>query len=113
MGREDQQGLWLAAILPTTSKTAKSVVIDDKEAYGKGLADEIAKAIQAKQVKVVLRELDHGGRKGLPGLVSKSSSRRGLRSWLSGGAHTKWRADLRQRPIRNSADKGSNVMSSL
>lgn len=58
-------------------KDKKFAVIDDKSAYGKRDADEIAKAIQAKQVKVVLRESITAGE----GITFRSgpasSSRRG------------------------------------
>ena len=74
MGRDDQQGLVAGGYLADNFKDKKIAVVDDKSAYGKGLADEIAKAIEAKKVKVVLRESITAGEKDYSGLVSKLKS---------------------------------------
>ena len=70
MGRDDQQGLVAATYLVKTYKDKKIAVVDDKSAYGKGLADEIAKAMQAKGVKPALRESITAGEKDYSGLIS-------------------------------------------
>ena len=95
MGRDDQQGLVAGGYLADNFKDKKIAVIDDKSAYGKGLADEIAKAIQAKQVKVVLRESITAGEKDYSGLVSKLKSA-GVEVMAFGGYHTEVALILRQ-----------------
>ena len=55
MGRDDQQGLVAGGYLADHFKDKKIAVVDDKSAYGKGLADEMAKALQGKGVKPALR----------------------------------------------------------
>ena len=71
MGRDDQQGLVAGDYLATKFKGKKIAVLDDKSAYGKGLADEIAKAMTAKGAKPVLRESITAGEKDYSGIVTK------------------------------------------
>ena len=54
-GRDDQQGQVAGAYLADKFKGKKIAVVDDKSAYGKGLADEIAKAMDGKGAKPALR----------------------------------------------------------
>jgi len=95
MGRDDQQGLVAGDYLADTYKGKKIAVVDDKSAYGKGLADEIAKAIEAKKVKVALRESITAGEKDYSGLVSKLKSA-GVEVMAYGGYHTEVALILRQ-----------------
>ena len=95
MGRDDQQGLVAGGYLADKFKDKKIAVVDDKSAYGKGLADEIAKAIAAKKVKVVLRESITAGEKDYSGLVSKLKSA-GVEVLAFGGYHTEIALILRQ-----------------
>ena len=95
MGRDDQQGLVAGDYLADTFKGKKIAVVNDKSAYGKGLADEIAKAIEAKKVKVVLRESITAGEKDYSGLVSKLKSA-GVEVMAYGGYHTEVALILRQ-----------------
>ena len=53
------------------TRSMKIAVVDDKSAYGKGLADEIAKAMEAKSAKPALRESITAGEKDYSGLVTK------------------------------------------
>ncbi len=87
MGRDDQQGLVAGSYLAETFKGKKIAVVDDKSAYGKGLADEMAKAIQAKGAKPALRESITAGEKDYSGLVSKLKSA-GVEVMAYGGYHT-------------------------
>ena len=95
MGRDDQQGLVAGGYLADKFKDKKIAVVDDKSAYGKGLADEIAKAIEAKKVKVVLRESITAGEKDYSGLVSKLKAA-GVEVMAFGGYHTEVALILRQ-----------------
>ncbi|MBL8396724.1 MAG: branched-chain amino acid ABC transporter substrate-binding protein [Candidatus Accumulibacter sp.] len=95
MGRDDQQGLVAGDYLAENFKNRKIAVVDDKSAYGKGLADEIAKAMQAKGVKPTLRESITAGEKDYSGLVSKLKSA-GVEVMAFGGYHTEVALILRQ-----------------
>ena len=95
MGRDDQQGLVAGSYLAEAFKGKKIAVVDDKSAYGKGLADEMAKAIQAKGAKPALRESITAGEKDYSGLVSKLKSA-GVEVMAYGGYHTEVAMILRQ-----------------
>ena len=95
MGRDDQQGMVAGGYLADTFKGKKIAVVDDKSAYGKGLADEIAKAMQAKGTKPALRESITAGEKDYSGLVSKLKSA-GVEVVAYGGYHTEVALILRQ-----------------
>ena len=95
MGRDDQQGLVAGGYLADHFADKKIAVVDDKSAYGKGLADEIAKAIEGKKVKVTLRESITAGEKDYSGLVSKLKAA-GVEVIAYGGYHTEVALILRQ-----------------
>ena len=95
MGRDDQQGLVAGGYLADHFKDKKIAVVDDKSAYGKGLADEMAKALQGKGVKPALRESITAGEKDYSGLVSKLKSA-GVEVMAYGGYHTEVALILRQ-----------------
>ncbi len=95
MGRDDQQGLVAGTYLADNFKGKKIAVVDDKSAYGKGLADEMAKAIESKKVKLALRESITAGEKDYSGLVSKMKSA-GVEVMAFGGYHTEVALILRQ-----------------
>ncbi|HPT50676.1 MAG TPA: branched-chain amino acid ABC transporter substrate-binding protein [Accumulibacter sp.] len=95
MGRDDQQGLVAGGYLADHFKNKKIAVVDDKSAYGKGLADEIAKAMTAKGAKPALRESITAGEKDYSGLVSKLKSA-GVEVMAFGGYHTEVALILRQ-----------------
>jgi len=95
MGRDDQQGMVAGTYLAEHFKGKKIAVVDDKSAYGKGLADEIAKAMAAKGVKPALRESITAGEKDYSGLVTKLK-RDGVEVMAYGGYHTEVALILRQ-----------------
>ena len=95
MGRDDQQGLVAGTYLADTFKNRKMAVVDDKSAYGKGLADEIAKAIEGRKVKLILRESITAGEKDYSALVSKLKAV-GVEVMAYGGYHTEVALILRQ-----------------
>ena len=70
-GRDDQQGGFAAAYLAKNFKDKNIAIIDDKTTYGKGLADEMKKAINAGGMKEVLYEGINTGEKDYSALVSK------------------------------------------
>ena len=56
VGRDDQQGPAIASYIAHELKAKKVAIIDDKTAYGEGLADEVEKTLKADKVKIVGRE---------------------------------------------------------
>jgi branched-chain amino acid transport system substrate-binding protein len=56
VGRDDQQGPAIAAYIAGELKGKKVAIIDDKTAYGEGLANEVEKALKGAKVSIVGRE---------------------------------------------------------
>ncbi len=56
VGRDDQQGPAIAAYIANELKGKKVALIDDKTAYGEGLANEVEKTLKAAKVNIVTRE---------------------------------------------------------
>jgi branched-chain amino acid transport system substrate-binding protein len=94
-GRDDQQGQVAADYIAANFKGKKIAVIDDKTAYGGGLADEIAKDLAAKQTPVVLRESITAGEKDYSGLISKLKAN-GVQILAYGGYYQEVALILRQ-----------------
>jgi len=70
-GRDDQQGSFAANYLAQHFKDKNIAIINDKTTYGKGLADEVKKALNAAGVKEKLNEAYNQGDKDFTALVSK------------------------------------------
>jgi branched-chain amino acid transport system substrate-binding protein len=70
-GRDDQQGSFAAAYLAKNFKGKAIAIINDKTTYGKGLADEVKKSLNAAGVKEKLNESYNQGDKDFTALVSK------------------------------------------
>jgi branched-chain amino acid transport system substrate-binding protein len=70
-GRDDQQGLVAGNYLATNFADKNIAIIDDKTAYGKGLADETRKALNAAGKTEVMNESYTAGEKDYNSLVSK------------------------------------------
>jgi len=70
-GRDDQQGGFAAGYLAKHFRDKKIAIINDKTTYGKGLADEVKKALNAAGVKEKLYESYNMGDKDFTALVSK------------------------------------------
>lgn len=70
-GRDDQQGPAAAKYVAEHFKGKKIAIVHDKTAYGKGLADEMKKALNALGVKEVLFETLTPGEKDYSALVGK------------------------------------------
>jgi branched-chain amino acid transport system substrate-binding protein len=56
IGRDDQQGPAIAAYMARDLGAMKAAIVDDKTAYGDGLATEVEKALRAQHVALVGRE---------------------------------------------------------
>ena len=56
VGRDDQQGPAIAAYMVKDLKAKRVAIVDDKTAYGEGLANEVEKALRAAHVTIVGRE---------------------------------------------------------
>jgi len=56
IGRDDQQGPAIAAYIAGELKARSVAIVDDKTAYGEGLAQEVEKALRARGVAIVARE---------------------------------------------------------
>ncbi len=95
VGRDDQQGLVAGTYLAEKFKGRNTAVLDDKSAYGKDLADEIAKAMEAKGMKPALRESVTAGEKDYSGIVAKLKAA-GVEVLAYGGYHTEVALILRQ-----------------
>lgn len=86
-GRDDQQGTIAGKYLADSYKGKNIVILHDKSAYGKGLADETQKALNAAGVKEVLYEAYTAGEKDYSALVSKLKQV-GANVVYVGGYHT-------------------------
>jgi branched-chain amino acid transport system substrate-binding protein len=56
VGRDDQQGPAIAAYIASELHGRRVAIVDDKTAYGEGLASEVEKALRAANVTIVGRE---------------------------------------------------------
>ncbi len=97
-GRDDQQGAVAADYMLKNAKGKKIAFIHDKKAYGKGLADETKKALNAGGVKEVLYETINPGEKDYSAIVSKLKAA-GADIVYYGGEHTE--AGLLVRQMRD------------
>ncbi|AWM89141.1 branched chain amino acid ABC transporter substrate-binding protein [Microvirga sp. 17 mud 1-3] len=102
-GRDDQQGLVAGGYLADKFKGKKVAIVHDKTPYGKGLADETQKAMNAKGLKEVVYEGINPGEKDYSALVSKLKQA-GVDVVYFGGLHTE--AGL---IIRQMRDQGLNA----
>src|ERR671910_668630 len=102
-GRDDQQGLVAGSYLSDKFKGKKVAVVHDKTPYGKGLADETQKAMNAKGLKEVMYEGINTGEKDYSALVSKLKQAN-VDLVYFGGLHTE--AGL---IIRQMRDQGLNA----
>ena len=85
-GRDDAQGAVAAAFIAKNFAGKKVAVIDDKSAYGKGLADVTRKELAAANFEVALSESFTAGEKDYTALVSKMKDA-GVEAVYIGGYH--------------------------
>ncbi len=97
-GRDDQQGTVAGNYIAKNFKDKKVAIVHDKTPYGKGLADETQKAMNAAGVKEVAYEGINPGEKDYSALVSKLKAA-GVDLLYYGGLHTE--AGLLVRQMRD------------
>src|SRR4051794_16257453 len=94
-GRDDQQGLVAGKYIAQNYKNRKVAVLHDNSAYGKGLADETRKAMNAAGLKETLYTAYTPGEKDYSALVSRLKQA-GVDVIYIGGYHTETGLILRQ-----------------
>ncbi|WP_448187786.1 branched-chain amino acid ABC transporter substrate-binding protein [Azospirillum sp. sgz301742] len=70
-GRDDAQGTYVGKWLAEARKGKRVAILHDKSAYGKGLADEVKKAMNAGGLQEVTYEAITAGEKDFSALVTK------------------------------------------
>jgi branched-chain amino acid transport system substrate-binding protein len=94
-GRDDEQGKVAGDYLAKHFKDEKIAILNDNSAYGKGLADETAKALHAAGGKEVLATAYTPGEKDYSSLVSRLKQA-GVTVIYVGGYHTEAGLIIRQ-----------------
>ena len=94
-GRDDQQGVVAGTFLADTFKGKKVAILHDKTAYGKGLADETKKNMNAAGLKEAMYEAYTAGEKDYSALISKMKAA-GIDVFYVGGYHTEAGLMIRQ-----------------
>ncbi len=94
-GRDDQQGTVAGNYVAKHYKGKNIAIIQDKSTYGKGLADEMKKALNAAGVKEKMYEAYTQGDKDFNALVSKLKAK-AIDVVYVGGYHTEAGLILRQ-----------------
>ncbi len=103
-GRDDAQGIVAGNFLAKNFAGKNIAILDDKSPYGKGLADETRKALNAAGGKEVLNESYTAGEKDYTALVSKMKEAK-VDVVYVGGYHTEGGLILRQM-----RDQGMNAL---
>jgi branched-chain amino acid transport system substrate-binding protein len=108
VGRDDQQGPAIAAYIANELKGKRVAIVDDKTAYGEGLATEVEKSLRRSKVAIVGRErttdketdfkailtrikqkdpdvIFHGGMDATGGLLVKQARELGLKAQFAFG----------------------------
>ncbi len=94
-GRDDQQGAVAGAYLARQFAGKRVAIVHDKTTYGKGLADETQRAMNAAGLKEVLYEAVNTGEKDFSALISKlKAANVDVVYW--GGLHTEGGLIVRQ-----------------
>jgi branched-chain amino acid transport system substrate-binding protein len=94
-GRDDQQGAVAGAYLAKNFATKNIAILNDKTTYGKGLADETKKALNAAGVKEKVFESYNKGDSDFNAIVSKMKAA-GIEVVFVGGYHREAGLILRQ-----------------
>lgn len=94
-GRDDKQGAVAGAYVADRYRGKVIAVLDDKSAYGRGLADETVKAMAARGVAPALRESYNAGEKDYTALVTRLKQLKADLVYV-GGYHTEVGLILRQ-----------------
>ncbi len=102
-GRDDQQGLVAGKYLATTFKGKKVAILHDNSAYGKGLADETKKSLNANGLTETLYAAYTPGERDYSAIVSRMKQA-GIDVIYVGGYHTETGLIARQ-----AKEQGMNV----
>ena len=102
-GRDDQQGIVAGNLLADEFGKKKIAILQDKTAYGKGLADETRAQLHKRGVKEVMYEAYTAGEKDYTALISKMKAA-GVDVMYVGGYHTE--AGLM---VRQAREQGYNI----
>ena len=94
-GRDDQQGKVAGDYLAAHDKDKKIAILNDNTSYGKGLADETQKALNADGVKEAMTATYTPGEQDYSALVSRMKSA-GIQVIYLGGYHTEAGLIVRQ-----------------
>ena len=94
-GRDDAQGVVAGRFLAEKYKGKKVAILHDKTAYGKGLADETKKNMNAAGLQEAMYEAYTAGEKDYSALVSKLKAA-GIDAIYVGGYHTEAGLIIRQ-----------------
>jgi branched-chain amino acid transport system substrate-binding protein len=94
-GRDDQQGKVAGKYLADHFKGDKIAILNDNSAYGKGLADETAKALKAAGVQPAMEAAYTPGERDYSALVSRLKAA-GVTVIYVGGYHTESGLIIRQ-----------------
>ena len=86
-GRDDAQGIFAADYVVDNSVGSKVAVLHDKTAYGKGLADEFKKQLNARGVEETMYEAITAGDRDFTALITKMKEA-GVDLIYLGGYHT-------------------------
>ena len=103
-GRDDQQGKVAGEYLAEHAGNKKIAILNDNTSYGRGLADETQKAMNAKGVKEAMTASYTPGEQDYSALVSRLKSA-GIEVVYLGGYHTE--AGL---IVRQAKAQGMNIM---
>jgi branched-chain amino acid transport system substrate-binding protein len=105
-GRDDAQGLVAGNFLAKNYAGKKVAIVDDKSAYGKGLADATAAAMKAAGLEAALVESITAGEKDYSAIVSKLKDA-GIDAIYFGGYHPEGALILKQ--LREQGSKAQMV----
>lgn len=94
-GRDDAQGIVAGKFLAEAYAGKNVAILHDKTAYGKGLADETKKNMNAAGLKEVMYEAYTAGEKDYSALISKMKAA-GVDAFYVGGYHTEAGLMIRQ-----------------
>jgi len=94
-GRDDAQGIVAGRFLADKYAGKKVAILHDKTAYGKGIADETKKNMNAAGLQEVMYEAYSAGEKDYSALVSKMKQA-GIDAFYLGGYHTEGGLIIRQ-----------------
>jgi branched-chain amino acid transport system substrate-binding protein len=101
-GRDDRQGGIVAEALAKEFKDKKIAILHDKSAYGRGLADEVKKSLNARGINEVMFEAYTAGERDYSALVG-TLKEKGVEALFVGGYHTE--GGLIARQLRGAGSK--------